>query len=130
MGVSEWIVYGVQSSWVGILGCVIAFILYVKFPALPGKLSRCERPISILFERKFFFDEIYGSFIVQTLELFAKALWKIADIRMIDGAVNGAGALCEVGGEVIRGSQTGHVRTYAIQMFIGGLIIIFFYLLG
>ena len=52
-------------------------------------------------ENKYYVDEIYDAAIVQPIRIVSEeGLWKIVDVRVIDGAVNGVGARrCSVGSE-------------------------------
>ena len=51
-------------------------------------------------------------------------LWKVVDVRIIDGFVNAVGRLTILKGEVLKLSQTGFVRNYALSIMLGGIIII------
>ena len=50
------------------------------------------------------------------------------DVQVVDGAVNGTGALVATGSSVLRRLQTGSVRAYAGSMFIGVVVILGYYL--
>jgi NADH:ubiquinone oxidoreductase subunit 5 (subunit L)/multisubunit Na+/H+ antiporter MnhA subunit len=45
-------------------------------------------------------------------------------VRIIDGFVNAVGRLTILKGEVLKLSQTGLVRNYALSIMLGGIIII------
>lgn len=47
------------------------------------------------------------------------------DVYIIDGAVNGAGWIAMALGKVLRRTQTGQVQTYAMVIFLGAVILIF-----
>lgn len=121
-------VENIIASWVGIAGVALGFIFYLVVPALPGVFSKVGGPLTLLSKGKFYLDEIYGFLIVKPLEGFAKFLWQIIDQGCIDGTVNGAGSVMEVGGEVLRTTQSGQIRHYAFYMFLGTVFLIFFYL--
>jgi NADH-quinone oxidoreductase subunit L len=64
-----------------------------------------------MIERKFYVDELYETVFVRAGGRVADALvW--FDTRVIDGAVNGAGAASMAVGRVTRRVQTGLVRGY------------------
>ncbi|NBR92723.1 MAG: hypothetical protein EBT46_04415, partial [Actinobacteria bacterium] len=46
------------------------------------------------------------------------------DARVVDGAVNGAGALARGVGSVVRRSQTGFVRAYAAIIALGTVVLL------
>jgi NADH-quinone oxidoreductase subunit L len=49
-------------------------------------------------------------------------------VKVVDGAVNGAGTLVSGGAAALRRLQTGSVRVYAGSMFIGVVMILGYYL--
>jgi NADH-quinone oxidoreductase subunit L len=49
-------------------------------------------------------------------------------VQVVDGAVNGTGALVAAGSTVLRRLQTGSVRAYAGSMFVGVVVILGYYL--
>ena len=49
-------------------------------------------------------------------------------MRLIDGAVNGTGAIVAGFSGVLRRLQTGSVRAYASSMFVGVVVILGYYL--
>ena len=55
-------------------------------------------------------------------------LWKGVDAGLIDGAVNGVGAMISGSSSVLRRMQTGSVRTYAFALFAGAVAILGYYL--
>lgn len=118
------IVESLISSWVGLAGVIAAIVIYTSISWLPGRVYKLLGPISKLSKNKFFFDEIYGALIVKPLEFFSFVLWKGADQGLIDGLVNGTGAVVEMGGELSRGATTGQIRHYALLMALGVVVIL------
>ena len=67
--------------------------------------------------------------IVQPINVVSEqGLWRGFDVRIIDGAVNGTGALVSGSSEVLRRLQTGSVRTYAGSLFAGVVLVLGYYL--
>jgi len=58
----------------------------------------------------------------------ATVVWQWFDNRVVDGAVNGAGALAQILGRAFRGLQTGAVRLYAMMMLVGGVAFLGYFL--
>ena len=54
---------------------------------------------------------------------FAVALWQAFDVGVIDRIVNGVAGFVRFDGEFLRHIQTGYVRTYALWVVIGALVI-------
>jgi hypothetical protein len=49
-------------------------------------------------------------------------------VRLIDGSVNGVGAMVRGGGQGLRRLQTGSVRAYAASLFLGVVMILGYFL--
>jgi NADH-quinone oxidoreductase subunit L len=78
---------------------------------------------------KYYVDEIYDAAIVQPIKSFSAAgLWKVADVRVVDGAVNGAGYVVGALAAGLRLVQNGSVKTYATGIFLGAVGILAYYL--
>jgi NADH-quinone oxidoreductase subunit L len=76
---------------------------------------------------KWWFDDLNDLIFVRFGGVVARALWWF-DVRVIDGAVNGVGALTQDAGRGIRQIQTGRVQNYALGIAAGLLVIAFTYL--
>jgi NADH-quinone oxidoreductase subunit L len=82
-----------------------------------------------ILENKYYVDEIYDASIVQPIRVVSEqGLWRGFDVRVIDGAVNGTGALVAGSSAVLRRLQTGSVRTYAGSLFLGVVFVLGYYL--
>lgn len=116
------------NSWLGILGVVVGLVLYTQLASLPLKFYNAVKPVGALLTNKYYVDELYRFFLVGPLENISRFLWKGVDQGLIDGSVNATAALVDITGEVTRLTQTGQVRHYALFMFIGTIVIVFFYM--
>jgi NADH-quinone oxidoreductase subunit L len=87
--------------------------------------TRPLRQMPGLLENKYYVDEIYDSTIIKPIESGSReGLWKLIDVGVIDGIVNGLGRVVVRVGSSIRYMQTGFVRGYAAIILAGALIII------
>jgi NADH-quinone oxidoreductase subunit L len=78
---------------------------------------------------KYYVDEVYDATLVQPIRIVAEqGLWKIVDVRVIDGAVNGVGQSVRGWSELLRRLQTGSVRAYAASLFFGVVVVLGYYL--
>jgi len=78
---------------------------------------------------KYYVDEIYDATVVQPIRIVSEdGLWKVVDVRGIDGAVNLVGDMVTGSGEGLRRIQTGSVRAYAASLFLGVVMILGYYL--
>ena len=75
-------------------------------------------------------DELYDSAFVQPGRQLATWLWRVADLRGVDGLVQGAGnAVATLSNQLSR-FQNGYVRSYALTMFVGVVIVVLTSLIG
>jgi len=78
-----------------------------------------------LLEHKYYVDEAYDTAVVQPIKVGSTSvLWKIIDVRIIDGAVNGVGQLAGLFGGALRYLQSGLARSYVAVVVLGALLII------
>ncbi|MBX6341263.1 MAG: NADH-quinone oxidoreductase subunit L, partial [Thermomicrobiaceae bacterium] len=77
---------------------------------------------------RWYFDEIYEALIVHPLYRFAIWLWRVVDVRVIDGAVNGVADLVSLTSQRWRRLQTGLVANYALMIALGTVVIVGAYL--
>jgi NADH-quinone oxidoreductase subunit L len=90
-----------------------------------AKLSGVHRLLS----NKYYVDEVYDAAIVQPIHIVSEdGLWKGVDVGVIDRTVNGVAGAVAGGGDVLRRLQTGSVRAYAASIFLGGVLIIGYFL--
>jgi NADH-quinone oxidoreductase subunit L len=74
-------------------------------------------------------DEVYDAAIVHPVRVISQeGLWRGFDVRVIDGAVNGAGTIVSSAAWTLRRLQTGSVRAYAGSIFVGVVLILGYYL--
>jgi NADH-quinone oxidoreductase subunit L len=79
--------------------------------------------------RKWYVDEFYDAAIVRPIVAASRAMWKVIDQGMIDGAVNGAARASRLVGWAGAKLQTGQVNTYAFAVIIGVLLLLGFVVL-
>jgi NADH-quinone oxidoreductase subunit L len=119
----------VVSSVIAIIGIGLAWVLWRKRHDIVEAMSARFRGVHMLLLNKYYVDEIYDTTLVKPILVTSReGLWRGFDVRLIDGAVNGAASL--VGGTawMLRRLQTGSVRTYAGSLFIGVVLILGYYL--
>ena len=119
----------VIASITAIAGILIAVFYFLRSRTAADGIARTFAGLHRVLLNKYYVDEVYDATIVQPIHIVSKdALWKIVDVRVLDGAVNGVGET--VGGlsEVLRRLQTGSVRAYAASVFFGAVMILGYYL--
>src|SRR5262249_19233072 len=101
------------------------FCLSPKHPANPAEIAKSLKPVYNTLYNKYYVDEAYGAAIVKPLlALSTSVLWKIVDVQMIDGTVNGIAEGATATGDVTRRTQSGNTRSYAVWVVVGALVIL------
>lgn len=113
------------STVLAILGILFARNVYKngldKANGMAAKMSGLHK----LLWNKYYVDEVYHGLIAQPiLALSRDALWKIVDVVVIDGVVNGSARLVGATGSVIRKAQSGVAQNYALVMLVGIVVLI------
>jgi NADH-quinone oxidoreductase subunit L len=104
------------SVLIAIAGIALGWFVFRKRPLL-------EMPR--LLENKYYVDEVYNAALINPIKVGSReGLWKLFDVGVIDGIVNGLGrAITEIG-RAVRYLQMGFVRGYAAIILLGALAII------
>jgi NADH-quinone oxidoreductase subunit L len=115
------------SASFGIVGILLAAVLYWLRPALAETLKNAAGPVYTLVANKYYVDELYQGAVVKPLEGISRAvLWRGVDEGLIDtGLVNGFGRLIRGWGSLFRRWQSGSIRNYATWVLAGSLLAIF-----
>jgi NADH-quinone oxidoreductase subunit L len=109
----------------GLGGIALAFLFYVVAPAIPDGLVKAFKGPYELIYNKYFVDELYDATIVNpVVDGSRELLWRVGDVRMIDGAVNGVGTVARGVGSILRLVQSGYIRSYAAWVLAGSIIVI------
>jgi NADH-quinone oxidoreductase subunit L len=111
------------------LGIAGALYLFLMYQDLARRLAeRLAAPARVL-QAKYGFDALYDLFAARVVVGGSEdVLWRGLDTRIIDGAVNGAGALSMAAARGVRAVQSGLVRAYAL-LILGGAVGVLSYLL-
>ncbi len=117
------------SLTIAIAGIAMAWFVWVKRRRVADNAAREFPGLHRLLLNKYYVDEIYDATVVQPIKAVStQGLWRWFDVRVIDGAVNGTGAIVEGGAAVLRRLQSGSVRAYAGSLFVGVVVILGYYL--
>lgn len=106
------------------IGITIAYMFYIKNPENPKRLALKFAGLYRLLSNKYYIDEIYDYMIVKPLYIVSLLFWKVFDIGLIDGAINGVARIIGTLSERLRVFQTGYVRNYALLLLIGTVAIL------
>jgi NADH-quinone oxidoreductase subunit L len=101
------------------VGTLLAFVYYKLAPSLPALTARAFKPIYLFLLNKWYFDELYDRIFVRPTFWLANVLWKMGDIGIINGLIDGtAAAVYRVTARTVR-LQTGYIYHYAFAMLVG-----------
>ena len=104
---------------------LVARKFYVTNPERPAEVAEEYSGAYALLSNKFYVDEIYEGAVVQPIWAASKGfLYRVIDVRIIDGLINATGVAARLVGEVLRILQTGVVRTYLVFFMIGTVLIL------
>jgi NADH-quinone oxidoreductase subunit L len=119
----------VVSVVIALIGIFLATRIYKKKTTLAANEASLGTPYRLAYN-KFYVDEIYDGGIVQpTYKVSRNFLWKIVDVKVIDGIVNGLANTTGYGGQWLRKIQTGIVQNYAVMIAVGMLVLVSYLLM-
>jgi NADH-quinone oxidoreductase subunit L len=118
----------VVSVVIALIGIGIAYLFYVKNPALPKMLAERWKGLYTLVFNKYYVDELYEILFIKSLKGLGTGLWKGFDEFVIDGTINGMAYLIGLLSGAMSKIQTGLVQNYAFSMVIGGIVLVAYYI--
>jgi NADH-quinone oxidoreductase subunit L len=117
------------SIALALAGIGIATLFFKSQPERAARVAASFPGLYRLSFNKYYVDEVYDATIVQPIRVTSeRLLWRTVDAGLIDGTVNGTGAIVRGGASLLRLFQTGSVRAYAASVFIGVLFVLAYYL--
>ncbi|OFW47726.1 MAG: NADH-quinone oxidoreductase subunit L [Acidobacteria bacterium RIFCSPLOWO2_12_FULL_67_14b] len=117
------------STLIAFAGIGLATFLWVKRRDIPARLAQQYAGVHRLLLNKYYVDEVYDATIVQPIKVVSEeGLWRGFDVKVVDGAVNGAGYFVSGVSILLRLLQNGSVKTYAASTFVGAVAILAYYL--
>ncbi len=120
----EWLLIGV-AVFSALLGLVVAYWMYLKQPSKPASLAKSMGGVYTTLLHKYYVDELYAAVIVAPLMWISRnVLWKVVDVEIVDGAVNGIAHGASEIGDATRHTQSGNTRSYAVWVVIGAILVI------
>jgi NADH-quinone oxidoreductase subunit L len=103
----------------------VAYITFIQKNMLPSASEKEMSGWQRLVYNKYYVDEFYDALIRKPLNGISTALYKFFDTQIIDGIVNGVGALVDWISSLMRRLQTGHIGFYIMAMVVGIIVILF-----
>ncbi len=120
------------SLAVALVGLLLAWSIYGRRKTLSVRgaadpLARSLGPVFKGMERKWWVDELYQAVIINPYMALSRLLAQPVDRGIIDAVANGLGKMVSELAQWWRSTQNGYVRTYALSI-VAGLVVIFVYL--
>jgi NADH-quinone oxidoreductase subunit L len=124
-GGSTELLFQVISVAVALLGAVVAWILYVSKPYLPGNIAEALGGFYRAVFNKYYVDELYAKVFVNPLvNGSTRILWQGIDRKVIDDTVNDAAYGAREVSDEVRHMQSGNLRSYAGWVAVGAAVLI------
>jgi NADH-quinone oxidoreductase subunit L len=101
------------------IGITTAYLFYIKNPERPKRLAIKLSAAYQLILHKYYIDEVYDYLVVKPLYIISLIFWKVFDVGVIDGSINGMARFFGSLSQRLRLFQTGYVRNYALVLLIG-----------
>lgn len=102
-----------------ILAIIWAYFKYIRGAQTPLLDDEERSPVTAIAYHKFYIDELYDLIVRKPLDALSKFLYKVVDLKIIDGLVNGFGKASIESSKGLRLIQTGNVGFYIFIMVIG-----------
>lgn len=116
------------STAVALSGLFLAWLIYGRKPLFQhGQPDPLLRPLNGLFralENKWWVDELYHAVIVKPYQSLSQFSADVVDQGVIDGIVNGLGSMVNRGAKSWRRLQNGYIRSYALTIVFGVVLVI------
>ena len=108
------------AIYLALAGAIVAWILYLLRPELPGRIAQRFAPVHRLLVNKYYFDWFNENVLAGAARGLGRLLWGVGDRAVIDGAlVNGSARGVAVLAAIVRRVQSGYLYHYAFAMVIG-----------
>jgi NADH-quinone oxidoreductase subunit L len=120
---TEWMLMGLAVA--GALAVIyFTYLLFMKYKVLPAEREEQLKPWQRLIYHKYYVDELYDAVIRKPLDAISGMFYRVFDIGLIDGLVNGAGSSVKWIGSSVRYLQNGNIGFYLMSMVLGVVFII------
>jgi NADH-quinone oxidoreductase subunit L len=115
------------TSWLALAGVVTAWVAYLRYPGLPARIRQRCLGIHALLSHHYYLDNFNDRFFARGAIKLGSMFWRIGDLALIDGLVNGVGRWTAQIGAKVRAWQSGYLYQYAFVMMSGLLILVTFF---
>ncbi len=106
---------------------ILPFEWFYMHTVVPG-FKWLARWLADTIDWAFWHDFVHNNLIRDVFRGFANFAADVLDANGVDGLVNGSGRLTQAVGSVIRKTQTGYARNYALGVFLGTVILLAYFI--
>lgn len=108
--------------WFAAAGVALSWFFYMKRPDIPATIKSKCGPLFTLLDNKYYMDHLYINIFASLGRKIGYVFWRVGDVFIIDGIVNGLAKLVGLFSKVLRHLQTGYIYHYAMAMIVGVLL--------
>lgn len=119
----------VLPTVLGLLGILVAYVMYIAKPELPAVMAERFAPVYRLLLNKYYFDEIYDVIFVRPYRALGRFIWHVGDEGVIDGIPRGGTLIARGSAGGLARLQSGSVAQYAFVMLIGLVVLVSVFLI-
>jgi len=113
------------STVIAVSGILLARNIYKNGTDVAASIASRFSGLHKLLWNKYWVDEIYQMAIVSPIFMISRDfLWKVVDVILIDGLINGSARAVGAGGNILRRMQSGVAQNYALLMMLGIIVLI------
>lgn len=113
------------STVIAVSGILLARNIYKNGTDVASSIASRFSGLHKLLWNKYWVDEIYQMAIVSPIFMISRDfLWKVVDVILIDGIINGSARAVGAGGNILRRMQSGVAQNYALLMMLGIIVLI------
>lgn len=119
---------GGEAMWAGVSTVLAAIVIVLTFRAIMSrKVPAVDAPdpegLAGILYNKWYIDELYDRMVIRPMLVLWQGCWRIVDVGLIDGTINGIAGGARLVGWFGSLFQTGRLATY-LFFFVTGVVVI------
>jgi NADH-quinone oxidoreductase subunit L len=120
----------VLGTVVGLLGIGIAYVVWVAKPGTSASVASRVRPLTTLFENKWYVDELINALVVAPSAWFGRFAQGTFERLFVNGTlIGGTTGIVRAGSAAVRSAESGFIRYYVGFIVIGLTLVGLYFLL-
>jgi NADH-quinone oxidoreductase subunit L len=116
---TEWGLLGVGAV-ISVLGIGLAYLVYMRRPGTSARLVQRYPGVHAFLFNKWYFDELYDRTVVRPLAMTGRFFRGVVETDFVQGTiVGGATSVVSAASALVRNSESGYLRAYALGLMVG-----------